>query len=129
MMRRSVLAALAFVTFAGSAPGAETARASVVTNQTESRFRWNLKTLVGDYDRVGTRDPKWDNEARAALEGFARIRANPSADLTFLVRDVSNSVAKAVSAGCTDPMVTYVHARYVGRMRARTVAEEAEMFR
>ena len=85
MKRRALLVVLAFATFATSALAADVpssaAKPSVLTNQTESRFRWNYKTLVGDYDRVGTRNSKWDKEARAALEGFARIRANPGDSL------------------------------------------------
>ena len=132
MKRRALLVVLAFATFATSVLAADVpssaAKPSVLTNQTESRFRWNYKTLVGDYDRVGTRNSKWDKEARAALEGFARIRANPTGELALLIRGVSNSVEKAVSAGCTDPMVNYVHVRYVGRMRATTLQQEADLF-
>jgi hypothetical protein len=133
MSIRSSLVALALVSFTPAVLAAESpakpANSSEVTNQTESRLRWNLKMLVEDYDRIGTRDAKWDKDARAALEGFARIRANPTGDLTLLIPVVSNSVQKAVSAGCTDPMITYLHLRSIGRFKARTVAEEAELNR
>src|SRR6185503_2584138 len=43
----------------------------------KERLEWNIKTLVGDYDAVGSRDEAWDAPARMALEGFARVRSNP----------------------------------------------------
>src|SRR5690349_1020259 len=45
--------------------------------QLERRHRdeleWNRRTLVGAYDRVGKKNPRWDADARAALEALARV--------------------------------------------------------
>jgi hypothetical protein len=129
MNPRPVLLALTLASFSPSALAATApANPTTGTNLSESRLRWNLKTLVGDYDRVGKRDAKWDREARAALEAYARIRANPTGELSSLILVVSNSAEKAVSAGCIDPMVAYLRVRYIDRMKA-TDAESAELHR
>src|SRR5437762_394311 len=41
----------------------------------EARLKWNRDTLVGDYDKKGVRNPKWDRDAREALATFARARS------------------------------------------------------
>src|SRR6267154_379909 len=41
--------------------------------QLDYRLRWNLHTLVGDYERNGRRDPKWDEYAKAGLSYFAQV--------------------------------------------------------
>ena len=80
----------------------------------EERYQWNLQTLVGDYGRTGKKDPKWDAEAREALKLFAKIR-NRSRDTSFAEQgdQISNHVARAISAGCDDPLILYLEARFV----------------
>ena len=41
----------------------------------EKRFQWNKMTSLGDYERAGERNAKWDEPAKKALELFARLRA------------------------------------------------------
>jgi hypothetical protein len=40
----------------------------------EYRLKWNVATLVGDYEKHGRHNPKWDESAKAALRGFAESR-------------------------------------------------------
>ncbi len=133
---RSSFFALALASLAPAALAAQTAPADggpgkspTATNRTELRLQWNLKTLVGDYDRIGARDVKWDKDAREALEGFARVRANPTGNVAPLIKSVAGAAQKAVTAGCTDPMVGYLHARYVGTEAVLSLMEEAERYR
>ena len=39
------------------------------------RLEWNRDTLVGDYERFGSRNAKWDGPAKQALEDFVQLRA------------------------------------------------------
>src|SRR5260370_29207737 len=59
----------------------ETASAAVPTGlktqedrARQRRLEWNLDTLVGDYERHGSRNTKWDDAAKLALERFATAR-------------------------------------------------------
>jgi hypothetical protein len=72
---------------------------------------WNEKTLVGAYDRVGKKSPRWNRQAREALGLMARSVSKagdplPSPDV------VRASFKKAVDAGCDDPLIVFTHVRY-----------------
>src|SRR5438445_13699562 len=43
--------------------------------ETDYRLKWNVDTLVGDYEKHGRHNPKWDQSANAALLLFAQVRA------------------------------------------------------
>ena len=75
------------------------------------KLAWNLATTVKDYDKVGKKDPKWDKEARLALELAAKMygTARPGATLA----DIYPHVANAIKAGCDDPMILYLYERTV----------------
>lgn len=77
------------------------------------RLEWNMKTLVGAYDKVGSRNQKWDAAAREVLTAFAEIRcqsANPK-DSDRLLSVVQSGCERASAAGCDDAMISYLHAR------------------
>src|SRR5690242_7979095 len=44
--------------------------------ETAYRLKWNLETLVGDYERHGRRGAKWDDSAKSALANFAEYRSS-----------------------------------------------------
>lgn len=70
---------------------------------------WNQRTLRGAYDRVGRRDPRWDDKARAALDAAA-LHFSRVPDLTG--PEAAHAPAReAVAAGCDDPLILYLHAR------------------
>jgi hypothetical protein len=76
----------------------------------QRREKWTRQNLVEAYDRVGRRDPKWDEPARRALERTVQMWASPR------VRGPGNKAVyeaakQALAAGCIDPMVLFVHAR------------------
>jgi tetratricopeptide (TPR) repeat protein len=74
------------------------------------KLAWQRRTLVAAYDKVGKRDPRWDEPARAALELAAQFwsqqREGPGALAEFRA-----AVERAVAAGCDDPLLLYLHAR------------------
>src|SRR5437870_8354379 len=71
----------------------------------QALLEWNRKTLAGDYDRIGSHDPKWDRAAHAALEEFARLRANPETPSADVFKRIANSARDAIAAKCDDPLV------------------------
>lgn len=74
-------------------------------------LKWNEATLVKAYDKVGRRNPKWDQPARRALSEFAKIRAGKVADTELLLGMVADLAEQARQAGCDDPMVRYLYCR------------------
>ena len=92
-------------TFLGD-PGTdvEAARAKL-REQREERLRWELATTVEAYDRIGTKNPRWDAAARDALTRYAEFLACTSSDKCD--GEFKDVFQKALSAGCTDPLVVY----------------------
>ncbi len=72
---------------------------------------WNEKTLVGAYDRVGKRSPRWDRQAREALGLMARSVSKAS-DPPPSPDEVRAAFKKAVDAGCDDPLIVFTNVRY-----------------
>ena len=81
----------------------------------EQRLAWNQTTLRDAYDKVGNKNAKWDDCARRALEGFARVRtlhSEESEAKSEMRRTIATNCAQAVATGCNDPMIAYLHALY-----------------
>src|SRR5207249_2516298 len=79
----------------------------------EQRYRdmlaWNRRTLVGAYEKVGRKDPRWDKFAREALEAAARVFSH-SVDPVAYLWDIHNVTEAAIRFGCDDPLILYLHA-------------------
>ena len=71
---------------------------------------WNQRTLLGAYDRVGKKDPRWDARARQALE--VMVRSVSHAEPRPAATEVRAAFKKAVDAGCDDPLVVFNNVRY-----------------
>ena len=79
---------------------------------TSELLKWNLASTVDIYPVAGHANPAWDEQAKLALTAFARIRshsAEPNENAEALMS--SNCVA-AVNAGCSDPLIQYLHLRF-----------------
>jgi hypothetical protein len=96
-------------------PAAPSQRESNARKLQAQRYRleWNRKTLVGDYERFGRRNPKWDVSAKLALESFAQFRSASEQELQTLQRGLVEKVKAAVADGCDDPLIRYCHVRYI----------------
>jgi len=77
------------------------------------RYQWNLNTLVVPYLQKGHRDPSWDEPATNALALFASIRSSPQDNDEGMRGLIASHLRDAVIKGCVDPMVLYLHNRYV----------------
>ena len=95
--------------------GAASARPSLSSaerKRREARLKWNLATMVGDYEMKGVRDPKWNQDAIRALKLLARARAYGPQEVRGFPEDVATAARAAVEAGCTDPLIRYVYLRF-----------------
>lgn len=72
-------------------------------------YAWNQRTLVSAYDAVGKKDPRWDGQARQALEATARFfsRQLPAVRAS----EAYEAARAAIRAGCNDPLIYYIYAR------------------
>jgi hypothetical protein len=91
----------------------------------ERRLKWNLRTTVGQYEKSGRHNPKWDAPAKEALVLYSRWRSSALGQSDDLARQIGRRCQEAVAAGCPDPLVLYVHARFVINQPGRTEVEVA----
>ena len=71
---------------------------------------WNRQTLVDAYQKVGKTNLLWDNFAKSALDSYARMRADENFGIEEQV--IQTNCDAAIAAGCDDPMISYLHARF-----------------
>lgn len=74
---------------------------------------WNERILVGGYEAVGDRNPRWDSSVREALRLFAQDNAGLRSPTQNLRLALSNQVQQAIAAGCQDPSILYLQGRFV----------------
>src|SRR5439155_10473944 len=93
------------------------------------RLKWNLDTLVGEYERHGRRNRKWDESAKVGLAAFAEIRcfSGPKGDQPLA--KIPGAIKTAVTNGCDDPMVRYLYARFVMPLETHTNKEHEDAYR
>ena len=89
------------------------------------RLEWNRRTVGGAYDRIGKRDPRWDEAARQAMDLAARMFSE-EVDPEVTAYDVHGPAKAAVDAGCDDPMLLYLYTR---SLLGPNYPGEAEMIR
>src|SRR5436309_1355534 len=81
---------------------------------TDYRLKWNVETLVGDYDKHGRHNPKWDQSAKAALLLFAEARTySNSPRVKETLSKLVPAIRTALTNGCDDPLLLYLSARFV----------------
>lgn len=69
----------------------------------------NRRTLLEPYEALSAHDPRWDHQARAAVEAAVTVFSQaevpyPGTGPTFL------AATAAVEAGCDDPLILYLYA-------------------
>lgn len=77
----------------------------------EKELKWVLASTVGAYEKAGFQNAKWDNYARDALKLFAQVQVYGDSVEGFPDL-LSAYCARAVTVGCEDPLVKYLHARF-----------------
>ncbi len=107
---------MALVTLLGAcSPSAPKERSAFDLQQEKSQDRaWRRATLAGEYERVGRKDPKWDEPARQSLDILAEIEMNDRTERERDYHRISQLADSAVRAGCDDPMVRYLQLGFGG---------------
>src|SRR5262245_17881214 len=87
--------------------------ASSPTSQPAEASEFFRRITVEDYARAGTRNPKWDADARAVLEALATVLASQErTEQAADAYDVIYARAKRLNeAGCSDALALYARAR------------------
>jgi hypothetical protein len=84
-------------------------RRAAANRQQEAIHAWNLKTAIDAYEKVGSKDPRWDAKVRKALPLLVRSwEGDTSKDQS---RTIYGLLSEAVDAGCDDPLALYGRAR------------------
>jgi hypothetical protein len=91
----------------------------------DRRLKWNLRTTVGQYEKSGRHDQKWNGPAKEALTLYSQWRSSALGQNDELARQIGRRAQEAVAVGCSDPLVLYVHARFVLNRPGHTTAEIA----
>jgi len=116
-MRRIKLAVVALLFLLGTGPSrAGDPGKPIIQNPARLQqhyadlLEWNRESLAGAYDRVGKKDPKWDKQAREALDLIAR-RFSQQVDPIITIGAIDAQLKAAMDAGCDDPLILYFHVR------------------
>lgn len=83
---------------------------AAIEKRRHEQLAWNRRTLQGAYDRVGKKDPRWDEAARRTLDLAARM-FSLEVDPQVTPAELDQAARAAVEAGCDDPMIAYLYAR------------------
>lgn len=78
-----------------------------------AQLAYNLKTTVEAYEKAGRKNPKWDGDVKRCFTIFSRIRSWTNDVPSELFQDLRTNVARIVGVGCDDPMIRYLHLRFV----------------
>ncbi len=73
------------------------------------RMEWHLRTSVGAYDKIGKKDPRWDDLARKAVDLAVHSSFEFGSKITF--PEVHRAAKAAINAGCDDPLVAIIYAQ------------------
>jgi|GEM_PF-212234 len=79
----------------------------------QERLNWNLQTLVMAYEKAGHTGRPWDTSAKNALTEFARLRSQVTETNERGAQIIATNCEAAVKAGCDDPLIAYLHTRFV----------------
>jgi hypothetical protein len=80
-----------------------------VAERERERMEWHLRSSVGAYDKVGKKDPRWDDLARKAVDLTMRHSFEPGSKVT--TAEINRAAKAAMDAGCDDPLVANLYAR------------------
>lgn len=100
------------------------------SDSTSSNYvrEWNWFTTVNDYRNYGRTNPAWDAAAVEAMERYCDVRAVTNREeqkdlVARLTGSAGAAAAKAMAAHCDDPLVEYIHIRYVLSQRTNMTDE------
>lgn len=72
---------------------------------------WYRRNMVAAYESSGRHDAKWDEPALQALRAAAALWSDDPQRAGNEQETAWRASARAISAGCNDPLILYIHAR------------------
>ncbi len=94
----------------------------------DERLKWNQSTTVGDYEKFGQKDARWDAPVKEALTRYAKIRSGDDFDQETKLYLIGSAAEDAVKAGCKDPLVNFLYCNQVLRESAKPLKEKQAAF-
>ncbi len=92
------------------------------------REKWEDASLSGAYNSIGTRDPKWDKDARDALDAYSQTWTAPDDERDTLSDLIGNGADNAIGDGCQDAMIRYLYVRYSPAVRSKPLADRQNLY-
>lgn len=80
-----------------------------VERRSQEWLAWNRRSTVGEYDRAGRKDPRWDASVRTVLELTARRMTLQ--DPLPQDEELNQAARRALDAGSADPLVLYIYSQ------------------
>ena len=88
-------------------PGVDVAQARAhVRERHAARLRWEQATSLGDYERAGQKDPRWDPDVHMVFGQYAHMLAQEPGSRTV---GAIGAIRHAQAAGCKDPLLMYAY--------------------
>jgi hypothetical protein len=83
-------------------------------NKREYVLEWNRFTTIDDYRQSGVTGAAWDKQALEALELYCQTRVAALSGYVpgEIQTQIGEQATTAIKAGCRDPLIQYLHARY-----------------
>ncbi len=80
----------------------------------ESRLAWNNATALQAYEKHGSKNPKWDADAKRCLSEYVKLRGGiTNYEARTLAWDLTGTyAASAIEKGCDDPLIEYLSCRF-----------------
>ncbi len=111
------------------APSAPKAKSPAeVRNEQLRRVKWRTATTVGDYERIGSQNPAWDEDAKMALESWATAVSDDGPEQQKDAQRMGSFAESAVAKGCADPLVKYFYAHWAYDSRDHSIGEIAKAY-
>jgi hypothetical protein len=73
------------------------------------RLEWLRRTIAGAYEKVGKKDPRWDEAVRKALELAALQIGQPDSKIS--AEQINKAAKAAIDLGCDDPLLVNIFYR------------------
>ncbi|MDR3458833.1 MAG: hypothetical protein P4N60_15395 [Verrucomicrobiae bacterium] len=94
----------------------------------DERLKWNQATTLGDYEKFGVKDARWDGPVKEALASYAKVRSGMDLDQETKLYLIGSAAEDAVKAGCKDPLVEYLNCSLGLKNSGKTLKEKQDAF-
>lgn len=87
---------------------------TALPNEESKAAEWHRANMVEAYRKHGHRSPKWDEDANALMERWVAVAVTPGYLTSKQSKELGEKAKVLVDRGCSDPIVAYMRAYYLG---------------